>query len=153
MKKVILVFALVLGFAATSFAQPGAAKCAWGSEQSHGDYPVVLFNNIYMHGILDSEGEPTYTVSLRSNFTTNIANNVYLNETKSGKKIWMSQVSPGSAALPKLCSNFFSNMDLSNLKAYSSPLTKVVVYVSVRKENNNSVYVVIHKPSDIKITL
>jgi hypothetical protein len=147
MKKVSLVFALVLGFAATSFAQLGGAKCAWGQEQAHGDYPVVLFNNIFTHGILDSEGEPAYSVSLRADYTTNTANNVYLIENKTGKKWWMNQVTSVGNTLPGLCSNN-KGLDLSNAKVYRSPMTKLVVYVSVRAENNKFVYVFVHKPTD-----
>lgn len=152
MKKVNLVIALVFGFAATSFAQLGAAKCAWGQEQSHGDYPVVLFNNIVTHGILDSEGEPAYSVSLRADYTTNTANNVYLIENKTGKKWWMNQVTPVGNTLPGICSGN-KGADLSNARAYRSPMTKVVVYVSVRAEDNKFVFVFVHKSTDVVFKL
>ena len=152
MKKVSLVFALVLGLAATSFAQPGAAKCARGLGESHGDDPVVLFSEIFTHGILDSEGEQAYSVSLTANYTTNTAYGVSLIENKTGKKLAMNQISPVSSTPPGLCSAT-SNADLSNARAYRSPLTKVVVYVSVRAEDNKLVYVFVHKPSDVKFKL
>jgi hypothetical protein len=152
MKKVSLVFALVLGFTAISFAQPGAAKCAWGMGQSHGDDPVVLFTDIDTYGILDSEGEHAYSVSLTADYTTNTVNHVHLIENKTGKKLWMNQISPVSNTPPGLCSAN-KNADLSNARAYRSPLTKVVVYVSVRAEDNKIVYVFVHKPSEVKFKL
>ncbi|MBD2705810.1 hypothetical protein IC229_34745 [Spirosoma sp. BT702] len=152
MKKVSFVIALVLGFAVTSFAQLGQAKCAWGQEQAHGEHPVVLFTNIGTHGILDSEGEPAYSVSLRADYTTNTATNVYLIENKTGKKWWMNQVTPVGNTLPGLCSGN-QGADLSNARVYRSPMTKLVVYVSVRAENNKFVYVFVHKPADAVLTL
>ncbi len=154
MKKVSLMLALVLGFAATSFAQSGlgSTKCAWGMEQSHGDDRVIIFNKITTHGIYDSEGESAYSVSVRADFKTNKSNEVYLIDNKTQKKLWLSQFTPAGKVLPAPC-NSNLNVDVSNAMAYSSPMTKVVVYVSVQAEKDKSVYVFVRKPVDVKFTL
>ena len=152
MKKVSLVFALVLGFAATSFAQIGGAKCAWNMDSYQGNQSVVSFPNIVPLGISDSEGEPAYSVSLTANFNTNTASNVVLTETKTGKKWLMNQVSPAGKALPSPC-NGSKPADFDDAKAYRSATTKVVVYVSVRGEFGKLVYVFAYKPMDVVIKL
>lgn len=153
MKKVSLVFALVLGFAATSFAQLGGAKCAWNMDSYYGNQSVVSFTDIVPLGISDSEGEPAYSISLTANFNTNTASNVVLTETKTKKKWFMNQVTPGGKDLPTPCNGNHGG-DFSDAKVYRSSMTKVVVYVSVREiGNSKSVYVFAYKPMDIIIKL
>ena len=149
MKKVSLVLTLVLGFAATLFAQPGAAKCAWNMDSYQGNQSVVTFPEIVPLGISDSEGEPAYSISLTANFNTGTATNVVLTETKTKKKWFMNQVSPGGKALPTPC-NGSQGGDFSDARAYRTSATKVVVYVSVRENGGSKmVYVFAHKPTDI----
>ena len=152
MKKVSLVFALFLSLVATSFAQPGAAKCAWNMESHVGNQSVVAFTDIVLLGISDSEGEPAYSVSLTANFNTNKASNVVLTEIKTGKKWWMNQVSPGGKVLPSPC-NGSKPADFSDAMVFRSATTKVVVYAAVRGESGKLVYVFAHKPLDVKLSL
>ena len=158
MKKVSLVFAIILCFAATSFAQPGS-KCARGLAESHNPdrNVVMLFGPTEMYGIKDSEGEPVYSVSLRADFKNNVANEVFLIENKSGKKWHMSQVTFVGNAMPGICERP-KKADLSNTRMYRSPLTNAVVYVSVWGEedpwvSHQKAYLCVYKPVDVKFSL
>ncbi|WP_157618579.1 hypothetical protein [Spirosoma spitsbergense] len=153
MKKVSLILALVFGFAATSFAQYGAAKCAWNMESApyNSNQTIIQFTNIVLLGISDSEGEPVYSVALTANFGTGKASNVVLTESKSGKKWLMNQVSPGGKPLPTPC-NSGQGATFSDALVYRSSMTNVSVYVSVR-DNGKAVYVFAHKPMDTKLKL
>ena len=146
MKKVSLVLAIVLGVAASSFAQLGGAKCGWGNGQDHGAAPISTFQGIDILGINDSGGDLVYSVDVTADFNKNSAHGVYLVENKTQKRISMHQMSPGAVALPGLC-GAGQWADYSNARAYRSPLTKIVVYVSVRKEDGRYVYVFVHSPT------
>lgn len=158
MKKVSLVFALVLGFAATSFAQP-SSKCANGLAESHYPDPnhVILYTTpIDLYGIKNSDGDPAYSVTLRADYKNNVANNVYLIENQTGKKWYMSQVTLVGNDMPGICDRK-KGADLSNTRMYRSPLTNAVVYISVWGEENPYVghqkaYLFVYRP-DFKLSL
>jgi hypothetical protein len=155
MKKVSLILALVFGFAATSFAQYGSAKCAWNMESApyNSNQTIIQFTDIVLLGISDSEGEPVYSVALTANFGTSKASNVVLTEIKTGKKWLMNQVIPGGKALPAPC-NGNQGSSFDDAMGYKSSMTKTVVYISVRTSGGNkSVYVFAHKPMDVVVKM
>jgi hypothetical protein len=147
MKKVSLVFAMLLGFAATSFAQIGQAACAWNAQyvQPSDKLVVMSFYDIIPLGISDSEGDPAFSVSLRADFTAEKAKNVVLTETKTGKKWLMSQISPLNGGFPAPCAK--SNMSASGTYVYRSNATNLVVYVMV-SDISNGVFVHVYKPAN-----
>ena len=151
MKKVSLLFALFLSFAAASIAQPGQAKCAWSIESAFtSNQSIMPFTDIILLGISDSEGDPVYSVSLTANFTIGEASKVVLTEIKTGKKWLMNQVTPMTKSLPAPCNT--SNGLPGDVKAYRSSMTNTVVYVCV-PTFNEMVYVYAYKPLDIKIKI
>ena len=146
MKKVSLVFAMLLGFAATSFAQIGQADCAWNAQyvQPSEKKAVMPFYDIVPLGISDSEGEPAFSVSLTANFTTEKAGNVMLTETKTGKKWLMSQISPMTGTAPAPCLK--GNLSAQGTHVHRSNATNLVVYVTVSNVSNG-VFVYLYKPA------
>lgn len=157
MKKASLVFAIVLGFAATSFAQPGS-KCAQGLAEAHfPELEVILHNTpIDLYGIKNSDGDPAYSVTLRADYKNNVANNVYLIENQTGKKWYMSQVTLVGNTMPGICERK-KGADLSNTRMYRSPLTNAVVYISVWGEENpyeshQKSYLFVYKPVGFGLT-
>ena len=146
MKKVSLVFAMLLGFAATSFAQIGQADCAWNAQyvQPSEKKAVMSFYDIVPLGISDSEGEPAFSVSLTANFTTEKASNVVLTETKTGKKWLMSQISPMNGTAPAPCLK--GNLSAQGTHVHRSNATNLVVYVTVSNVSNG-VFVYLYKPA------
>ena len=146
MKKVSLVFAMLLGFAATSFAQIGQADCAWNAQyvQPSEKKAVMPFYDIVPLGISDSEGEPAFSVSLTANFTTEKASNVVLTETKTGKKWLMSQISPMNGTAPAPCLK--GNLSAQGTHVHRSNATNLVVYVTVSNVSNG-VFVYLYKPA------
>jgi hypothetical protein len=147
MKKVSLLFAMLLGFVATSFAQIGQADCAWNAQyvQPSEKKDVMSFYDIVPLGISNDEGDPAYSVSLTANFKLEKSSNVVLTETKTGKKWLMSQVTPMSGNAPAPCLK--GELTANGTHVHRSNATNLVVYVTV-SPSSGGVFVYIYKPAN-----
>ncbi len=146
MKKVSLLFAMLFGLAATSFAQIGQAQCAWTLQnvQASEKKDVMSFNDIVPLGISNDEGDPAYSISLTANFKLEKSSNVILTETKTGKKWLMSQVTPMTGTAPACMKG---QVNPQGTHVHRNNATNVVVYVTL-SYFSNIVYVYVYKPAN-----
>lgn len=143
MKKLLVVFALLIGPAAASFAQPGA-DCAWNTYDNPLPKPAQMqLAPLTLFGISDAEGDPVYSVTMKANFTTQSVSNVVVTQIKTGKKWLMNQAQPTTKSIPSVCK---APADPSYYTAYKGVGTNLIIYVTV-PDHNASPQVHLYRPA------